>query len=844
MVYGREYQNFDVVIEKSGEKFVARVIRSPAGQAKTEFEYPFEPYELENFVLRMGRPRSGMRRIDSPEMAAAKDLGKRLFTTVFSGEVNSCYLRSIDNVLNQNKGLRLRLHINVPEFNDYPWEFLYNPQFGQFVALSQQTPIIRYIDLPYTTRSLPVPAPLKILVMISSPEGYPQLDIQKEWERINQALKPLLDQRVVALEKLEQPTLSALQKKLRQDKTHIFHYIGHGKYFEDKQEGMLLLEDEYQHGMPTTGQQLGAILHDHYHLRLVVLNACEGARTSKEDPYAGVAQTLVRQGIPAVLAMQFEIFEDAAMIFAEEFYSAMVDNYPVDAALSEARKAIFASKNDVEWGTPVLFMRTPDGILFRSETAEEWAERMAVEKEAREKSEREAAEKAVREKAEREAAERAAKQKVELEAAKKAAIEKAKLEAAERAEQERKERERLKKEQKVRKEKEAAEKTAREKAEREAAENADQERKERERLEREEVIRGKRKPAWLILGIGGVITLALVGLIIGGTDILRNVFAAIESTPTNDVQPGTTHMQVTKPTVTIVSATTTFTPTVIPTPTLGVGSTMVSEKDGMVMVYVPEGEFKMGTDTDEAVAECQSLKLRIGCSRNWFKDEEPVHTEFVDAFWIDQTEVTNAMYSKCVVAGICNLPDSTKSFNRDNYYGNPEFDSFPVIYVSWNDAKAYCEWAGRRLPSEAEWEKAASWDEESHVKRAYPWGNNFDCNYGNFDDEVQMDEQVVPGGENCDGFDTTSPVGSFLTGASFYGVLDMSGNVLEWVDSWYDVYPGGDKSISNLFGQTYRVVRGGSWRGDQYNFFHSTDRGRNKPSFSSDFIGFRCSHSK
>ena len=146
-----------------------------------------------------------MRRIDSPEMHAAKDLGRQLFTTVFSGEVNACYLRSIDSVLNQNKGLRVRLHINVPEFNDLPWEFLYNPQFSQFVALSQNTPIIRYIELPYTTRALPVQTPLKILVMISSPEGYPQLDVDKEWEMLNRALKPLIDQRLVVLEKLNTP---------------------------------------------------------------------------------------------------------------------------------------------------------------------------------------------------------------------------------------------------------------------------------------------------------------------------------------------------------------------------------------------------------------------------------------------------------------------------------------------------------------------------------------------------------------------------------------------------------------------------------------------------------------
>jgi len=397
----RNYINFDLVIEQKGDSYRARVISSPAGQAEVEFDSLFSPLELENFVLRMGRPQRGMRRIDSTEMATIKNFGTRLFRTVFKDDVYACYLRSIDNTLNQNKGLRIRLRINVPELHDLPWEYLYNPQFDQFLALSKDTPIIRYIELPYSTRALPVKTPMKILVMISSPDGYPALDVAKEWDKLNHALSPMIDQDLVILDKLENPTLSALQKRLRQEQVHIFHYIGHGKYFEDKQDGMLLLEDEYGRGKPTSGQHLGAILHDHHHLRLVVLNACEGARTSTEDPYAGVAQTLVRQGIPAVLAMQFEIFEDAAMTLAQEFYSAIVDGYPVDAALSEARKAIFASNNDVEWGTPVLFMRTPNGVLFRPETPEE--------KEARLAAEQEAAEKAAREKAEREAEEEKAR---------------------------------------------------------------------------------------------------------------------------------------------------------------------------------------------------------------------------------------------------------------------------------------------------------------------------------------------------------------------------------------------------------------------------------------------------
>jgi len=394
----RSYKDFDLLIEQVGDRYRSRVINSPAGQASVEFDSLFSPLELENFVLRMGRPQRGMRRIDSTEMESIKTFGTRLFRTVFSEDVYACYLRSMDHVLSQNKGLRIRLRINVPEFHDLPWEFLYNPQFDQFLALSKDTPIIRYIELPYTIQALPVKTPMKILVMISSPDGYPPLDVEEEWKRLNKALQPLIDRDMVILEKLENPTLSALQQHLRRDRVHIFHYIGHGKYFERQQDGMLLLEDENHRGSPTSGQHLGAILHDHHTLRLVVLNACEGARTSTEDPYTGVAQTLVRQGIPAVMAMQFEIFENAAITLAQEFYSAIADGYPVDAALSEARKAIFATNNDVEWGTPVLFMRIPNGVLFRPETPAEKSARLAAAREAAEKAAREQAQREVEQK--------------------------------------------------------------------------------------------------------------------------------------------------------------------------------------------------------------------------------------------------------------------------------------------------------------------------------------------------------------------------------------------------------------------------------------------------------------
>ena len=151
---------------------------------------------------------------------------------------------------------------------------------------------------------------------------------------------------------------------MRGSEYHILHFIGHGGFDRETQEGILVLCDEAGKGRLVAAQRLGTILRDHRSLRVVVLNACEGARATRADPFAGVAQTLVQQGVPAVIAMQFEITDQAAITFASEFYTAVADGYPVDAALSEARIGIHSDDNDIEWGTPVLYLRAPDGHLF------------------------------------------------------------------------------------------------------------------------------------------------------------------------------------------------------------------------------------------------------------------------------------------------------------------------------------------------------------------------------------------------------------------------------------------------------------------------------------------------
>jgi len=213
--------------------------------------------------------------------------------------------------------------------------------------------------------------------MISCPSDYPQLDVEREWTRLREALGDLEQRGLVVLERLEEAMLLALQRRLRRGAYHIFHFMGHGGFDEWAQDGVLLLEDEGGRSCPVSGQYLGTLLHDERTLRLAILNACEGARTSRTDPFAGTAQSLVQQGIPAVVAMQFEITDEAAVTMAHELYAALADGYPVDAALAEARKAIFAQENDVEWGTPVLYLRAPDGRIFDIERVSEAERRTA-----------------------------------------------------------------------------------------------------------------------------------------------------------------------------------------------------------------------------------------------------------------------------------------------------------------------------------------------------------------------------------------------------------------------------------------------------------------------------------
>jgi serine/threonine protein kinase len=313
------------------------------------------------------------------------------------------------------------------------------------------------------------------------------------------------------------------------------------------------------------------------------------------------------------------------------------------------------------------------------------------------------------------------------------------------------------------------------------------------RIDRTNPIEKKRphtKKAWLVTGLGSFL---ILGVFI--------VLSFMNHWFTTAIQPTTTPTVLQVPNVLVPSA---ETPKVTSTTYVSPDSNIISPIDGMELVFVPAGDFLMGS-TEE-----------IG-----YANEHPQHTVYLDGYWIDKTEVTNGMYAKCVEDSICTAPSSKTSLTHESYFGNPTFNLYPVINVSWDQASNYCQWAGRALPTEAQWEKAARGVEG----RIYPWGNTIlnqsMANYWTRD---------------------TVQVANYPEGASPYGVLDMAGNVWEWVADWYGENYYTESPRENPTGPItgdYHVVKGGSFYHNE-TYIRSALRSLYLSTTSQPYIGFRC----
>jgi formylglycine-generating enzyme required for sulfatase activity/predicted Ser/Thr protein kinase len=349
--------------------------------------------------------------------------------------------------------------------------------------------------------------------------------------------------------------------------------------------------------------------------------------------------------------------------------------------------------------------------------------------------------------------------------------------------------------------------------------------------------------ASLVLAIGIAVLATLGGRETAVPEPARTAVATTSPTARRSDTPAPTGMPAVTPTPAVTrtpaarpSATgTRAAPTSTVKPTAPVwGAARTRSADGMEMIFVPAGDFTMGSsdgDLDAGLAGCTD------CDRALFANEQPRHTVYLDAFWIDRTEVTNAQYRLCVEAGACRSPIPCR-WGEPTYADASKADH-PVVCVTWHAAKTYCAWAGARLPTEAEWEKAARGTDG----RTYPWGNDFACDKGNALDMVAGGgDPAATSGPPCDGYARTAPVASFPAGASPFGVLDMAGNAWEWVADWYGEAYYGSPPARNPLGPargSHRVLRGGSWASNRY-WLRATVRIGFPPVDNDDGSGFRC----
>ncbi len=331
------------------------------------FHLPLTGGALEEAVVavaaqsaRSGRDVGG----DAPPVIDPEALGRALSSALLTGPLGAGYDAARAAATSRGRGLRLALSLGAsPALLSVPWELLYRAP--TFLANQRQTPVVRHLDVGRLPDPPAIEGAVRILGVIANPPDTAPLDVASERARVERAVAAMVAQGAVVVDWLAPATPRRLREVLRDETYHVLHYVGHGD-FTAAGDGVLYLEadDGIGHTELDSGE-LASLLGDQTALRLVVLNVCDGARTSLTDPFAGIATTLVQLGVPAVIAMQFAISDAAAILFAEELYTNLIGGRaPIDAAVSEARKAIFVEQGTTEWATPVLFLADTEVQLF------------------------------------------------------------------------------------------------------------------------------------------------------------------------------------------------------------------------------------------------------------------------------------------------------------------------------------------------------------------------------------------------------------------------------------------------------------------------------------------------
>ena len=360
----------DFEIEISGEPGSYRVAaRSEDGETgEVPVRFPFDDLalarQLQALELALLKSSATVRRLSPADEQPVQEFGRQLFEFAFPPEVRAGLLAARHQAAQQGTPVRLRLRVQPPELAALPWEFLYDPGRDDYLCLS--TPLVRYLDVPEPRRPLTVTPPLQILAMVARPHDLDPLNTEHEQRRLTEALLPL-----------ERSGQGAAALGGRAD------LVGPAGTPWTRAAGTSSTSSATATSIPKAAKvswawpgrtvgvhrlaasDLALLLQEHHSLRLVVLNSCDTARASAADRFSSTASVLMRRGIPAVVAMQYEISDPAAIAFARGFYTALAAQHPVDQAVTRARQSIkFTRRNTLEWATPVLYLRSLTGALF------------------------------------------------------------------------------------------------------------------------------------------------------------------------------------------------------------------------------------------------------------------------------------------------------------------------------------------------------------------------------------------------------------------------------------------------------------------------------------------------
>jgi hypothetical protein len=304
-------------------------------------------------------------------------LGEKLFEALFPDNLEDVYRSSMGFARGAGQGLRIRLRLtDAPQIAALPWEYLRDPQRDIFFAISSDTPLSRFIEPQQLFAPPPIPeGKLRLLSVVSDPQdpeayGLEPLATEAELNTLDQALQRLKTGNLLEeIPPLRHAVRADISEALREHRPHVLHLIAHGVF--DKGQGKLILEDEGHYALPTSDRAFREFLEGYPEVRLVVLNACQGATRDAGNAMVGMGPQLVSRGVPAVVAMQYAVLDRAATSFTREFYRALAHWYPIDVALSQARRAVYLDYglDRRDWGVPVLFMRDRDGRLFQPPAA-------------------------------------------------------------------------------------------------------------------------------------------------------------------------------------------------------------------------------------------------------------------------------------------------------------------------------------------------------------------------------------------------------------------------------------------------------------------------------------------